>query len=761
MRVYEVAKLYGLTTKDFMALLKKKGVAVSSHMVVATDEVVAVAKSFTKKEEKKELEASPAKSARKEGGEKKKEPRSSLGDNSVSGVSTQSSSTTEGAGLHKQRVAEDEKSDLLKYEINSQMGDSRAGLPVKGAEKLVSRKGGRGSGRSQARRGGKRGRRQKAGVEVVVPEVVTSIVVEKDLPLSLTAELLGKGVGEVIFALLKKGVVCNRNNAVSADLIEQLAKDFNIEVERPGADEHQGGSQSKLVARSAVATSSTTRPRWPVVVVMGHVDHGKTTFLDYVRNMSVAASEKGGITQHLGAYEVDSSHGKIVFLDTPGHEAFSYIRQRGTRVTDIVVLIVAADDGVKPQTVEAIKYAQQAEVPIVVAINKIDKVSSPAALEGVKRQLAQHGLMAEDWGGDVVCVPISAKTGKGVDDLLEMLVLQSQLMELCEEPGAAAKAFVLESHQERGLGAVATVLCMSGKLSVGDYFVCGDASGKVRLLIDSHGKRVKRVGVSTPVRVVGFDSFVSIGDWLEVVSRDGYLKAKANKGRLTGPLRQDSQLSSRPQVEIGAGSEKVINLVVKADTRGSLEALSSAIDMLVKKHKKIGCPINILSSGIGDIVESDIEFAFDTGAELIGLHVKAEKNAITLAGEKNKQFYLYAIIYQAIDTLEKLLLSKREAVKSWNKVGKAVVRKVFNIKGLGVIAGCYMQEGVISRPCKVECVRDGVVLGDSKITSLQREKKHVKEVHAGFECGFIAESFHDWQEGDSVVCYIEVVQEPT
>lgn len=765
-----------------MAVLKDRGFIVSSHMAVASDDLIAASEKFFSQQESSQRASSKEVFVKQEEKKIQHEHEKALdngsdtknlethrmpedsrnkinkkADNAAIRTVPIKQQASEDTRLHKEYILEqDESGDLLKYQIDAQIGEGQITLPVKGhefVEKLLQKTG---IGRS-VRRSGRRRRRMRSEQVVQESTPVTQVVLQKDLPLVEVATLLGKGVGEVILALLKKGAVYNKNSMVPIDVIEQLAQSFGIQSEKSKKPEVTNlfSSQKKAV----VAVSKTSRLRWPVVVVMGHVDHGKTTLLDYIRKMNVAAGERGGITQHLGAYEVDSQHGKVVFIDTPGHEAFSYIRQRGSRITDIAILVIAADDGVKPQTIEAIKHAQAAQVPIIVAINKVDKVSSPTPLETVKRQLAQQGLMPEDWGGDVVCVPISAKTGQGIDTLLEMIILQSQLMDLHEEPGAKTKAFVLESYQERGLGSVATVICSSGTLRVGDYFICGEASGKVRVLVNSSGKRIEQAGVSIPVRVVGFDAAAPMGDWLEVVSREEYLSAKSNRGQRAPEQRQEQGIRTFFAQEKDSKSDRVINLIIKTDTRGSLEALTSSIDSLVKKHKKIGCPINILSQGIGDITENDLEFALSTGAELVGLHVRVEKNAVLLAKDREKTIYLFGIIYELIDALEKMLIAKKEVVKTWNKVGKAVVRKVFAIKGLGVIAGCYLQEGVVSRNCKVACIRNGVMIAESKITSLQRDKKHVKEVHAGFEFGFIAEGFEDWQEQDEVICSLEVVQD--
>ncbi|MFH1644186.1 MAG: translation initiation factor IF-2 [bacterium] len=588
--------------------------------------------------------------------------------------------------------------------------------------------------------------------EKVLPRVVTEINIKGSLSLNEVANLMNKSAGDLIYVLLKKGIVCNINSILSEDTIKILAQEFNITVVTPQEKDFIAEIEKRF------EKNKTGQIRWPIVVVMGHVDHGKTTLLDFLRKKNVAAKEKGGITQHLGAYEVDSTHGKMVFLDTPGHEAFSYMRQKGARITDIAILVVAADDGVKPQTIEAIKHAKEAGVPIIVAINKIDKPGAKSGIESIKRQLAQHDLVTEDWGGQTICVPISAKTGEGVEELLEMITLQSEIMELKAESDLPARAFILESKMEKGFGPVATVIVVQGTLRQGDFFICGSGSGtgKIRLLVDSFGKKITQAGPSTPVKIVGFDSFVSLGDWLQVIDRQEYLKAKSSgisKGKI-----QDSSLdvSEVSLTEQGPLVGKCLNIIIKTDTQGSREAIVNSLAKLSKQKKDMHYPIRIISTGIGDITEGDILSAADTHSLILGLHVKPEKNAFILAKEKNIDLKIFDVIYHMIEELEKLLLSKKEAVITWKKTGELEVRKVFDIKKVGVIAGCYVRDGIITRNSKVECIRYGKKMGEGKITSLQKEKKTVKEVHSGHECGFVSESFHDWQVGDTVNVYTAI-----
>lgn len=773
MRVYEIAKELGLQSKEILSRLEKHGIILPSHMSVLPDQALEILKKPVSP--KKQEPSAPKKAADKPEEEKtvtvQSHPVKKIEHDKTPAVIRPQGTTpnevhaqeeqhtsrkaavrfqvTEeprSAGIKGYRVEDDEQ---LRFQLENE--GSPDGLPIKSESvtNLLVRKG----LIIERRPARKRGRRRRGRAPVVEQQAaaVTEVVVGKSLPLFEVAALLGKSAGELISTLLKRGMICNRNHVLSSDIIESLAQQFGIETIKEAAPVQQA---NELLAKKKISDLSKEEFRWPIAVVMGHVDHGKTTFLDHIRKMNVAAGEKGGITQHLGAYEVDSAHGKIIFLDTPGHEAFSTIRQRGARVTDIAVLIVAVDDGVKPQTVEAIRHAKEAGVPIIVAVNKIDKVQSPNALDTIKQQLSQHDLLAEDWGGQTILVPISAKTGQGVDELLQMIVLQSQLMDLRADAKASARAYVLESRLEKGFGPVATIICTEGTLHQGDYFVCGDSTGKVRLLINSHGQKVKQAGPSIPVQVVGFDSVASISEWLRVIPAAEYNKIRSSKSTATKTALEGP--AQRPVEVFTEKAKKEINIILKTDTRGSKDAVMHSIDKLSVKHKAIKCIINIVHSGIGDVSEGDIDLAANTNSFIIALHVKVEKNAQILARKLDVEVWNHEIIYRMIEDLEKLILSKREAVVSWVRCGEATVKKVFDIKGVGVIAGCYIKEGVFGRTCKVVCMRRGQKIGEGKITSLQRDKKTVKEVHAGFECGFMSDSFHDWVEDDTVICYNEV-----
>ncbi len=557
-------------------------------------------------------------------------------------------------------------------------------------------------------------------------------IILKPMLVGDVADYLLKPVNEVILTLLRWGVVAPKNKQLPEDIIARLAAHYGVEIEKKEATQKQA-----LVPLEKQGAGSL-KERLPVIVVLGHVDHGKTSLLDFIRKTRVVSKEKGGITQHLGAYQAHTNHGDLVFLDTPGHEAFPKIRQRGVRVADIGVLVIAADDGIMPQTIEAIQQLKTMKVPIVVAINKIDKVE-PVRLEVVKRQLAEQDLLPEEWGGEIVCIPISALTGKGVDQLLEMIALQAQLLELRASREGFARCYVLESKLEKGRGPVATLICQHGTLRVGDYFVCGSTSGRVSSIKNSQGKMLQLAEPSIPVLVAGFKDIPAAGDLFNVLPK--------------ADIRSTIQHKDGFAAFAMNRSEDGINLLIKTDTNSSREALLDAIHKLTKKSD---ASFNIVHSGVGDISESDVELAYSTGTVIIGLHVKAESNALLLAQRRSVSIRLYDIIYKLLESLaeESQKTKKVEMVKS--KIGEAIVRAVFDIKGVGVVAGSYVQDGRFVRDGYIIARRGSEKIGEGRIISLQRDKKTVKEVHTGYECGFVVEGITDWQVDDRAECYIEV-----
>ncbi len=564
--------------------------------------------------------------------------------------------------------------------------------------------------------------------------VTQGIIFKEPMTVGAVATAAGVPASDIIITLLRKGIVATINQLLPEETVIELASIYELPIEekpKVGVEEIEVLSKEQ---------TGEWKERLPVVVVIGHVDHGKTTLLDFIRKTRVASREKGGITQHLGAYEVPTNHGGIVFLDTPGHEAFSLIRVRGIKVADIAVLIIAADDGIKPQTIEAINAAKQAGIPMVVAINKIDKVS-PAQVETVKSQLSQYELVPEEWGGETIVMPISAKDGTGVDELLEVLVLQAQLMDLKANNTVPARGYILESHLEKGRGPVATVLCLHGMLRVGDYFAAGETTGRVSSLVNSIGERVKEVGPSVPVQIAGLSGLAHSGDLFEV-----HPQRVIRKGV---PSAQRADLLKRKAAQKGEGD---LYVIVKADNASSREAVVDALSRITSPHGSV----SVIQSGIGDITESDVIFAEDTGARIYGLHVKVQPNAVELIHKKNVFVKTFDIIYKLIEEVEELIESRKPVEMMLKKIGEATVLKVFDIKNLGIIAGSIVNDGRFVRDGKVIVYRGKVKVGEGKIKGLQRARKAVKEVHKGFECGFLVDGFDAWEVDDRVECYQEV-----
>jgi translation initiation factor IF-2 len=540
------------------------------------------------------------------------------------------------------------------------------------------------------------------------------------------------------------------NQVLDADTATLIASEFDHQVENVAFD-----AESVLEVEHQVEEQETAlTPRSPVVTIMGHVDHGKTSLLDSIRSTHVTDQEHGGITQHIGAYHVQVDGRSVTFLDTPGHEAFTAMRARGAKVTDIVVLVVAADDGVMPQTVEAINHARAAEVPIIVAVNKIDKAD--ANLERVKRGLSEYGLVSEDWGGDTVFAPVSAKTQEGIPHLLEMLLLQSDILELRANPDKLARGTIVEAKLDRGRGPVATVLVQEGTLRVGDAFVCGVFHGKVRAMIDDRGRKVEEAPPSSPVEILGLqgvpqagDSFVAVADEAKARQVAEYRQSKQRETELV----KSSKVSLEELYDqIKAGDMKELRVVLKADVHGSVEALTEALSRLSTEEVKL----RVLHGSVGGITESDILLAAASNAIVIGFNVRPESKGAALAAKEGVDVRLYTIIYEAVADVRAAMEGMLEPTYREQTQGRVEIRQIFNIQGVGTIAGCYVTEGKIQRGNLIRLLRDQVVIHEGKLASLKRFKDDVREVAAGYECGLSIEAFQDIKQGDTVEAYEKI-----
>ena len=586
---------------------------------------------------------------------------------------------------------------------------------------------------------------QEHKTQITIPKAIKRrIKIDDTIILSDLAKRMGIKAGEMIAKLMAMGVMVTVNQTIDFDTALLVATEFEYELERAAFEE-----EAVIKAKTDNPEDLVLRP--PVVTIMGHVDHGKTSLLDVIRRTNVTDNESGGITQHIGAYHVSLDKGQIVFLDTPGHEAFTAMRSRGASITDIVVLVVAADDGVMPQTIEAINHARVAKVPIIVAVNKIDKAN--ADIDRVLRQLAEEGLVPESWGGDTIIVNVSAKQKQGIDDLLEMILLQAEVMELKANPHALAKGRVVEAKLDSGRGAVATVLVENGTLHTGDMVVCGVHYGKVRTMLDDRGKTLESAGPSLPVEMVGLSGVPSAGDELVALGDEKgarqismYRTQKFRSKELAKTSRMSLEgLFDRIQEE----KVKDLNIVLKADVQGSIEALSDALIKL--SNQEVG--IHIRHSATGAITESDVTLAAVSDAIIIGFNVRPSIKVQALANEENVNIRFYNIIYNVLKDVKDAVVGMMASTFREEVLGNAEVREVFRIPKIGSIAGCYITDGRIERGQNMRLIRDGVVCYEGKIGSLRHFKEDVRTVQSGFECGISIENYNDIKQGDRIECY--------
>lgn len=561
------------------------------------------------------------------------------------------------------------------------------------------------------------------------------------------AELLGKKVNEVISKLINIGVMASMNNEIDYETCETIASGFEIEVEL--LEEDIEDEENDICVHTDKECDLAVRP--PVVTVMGHVDHGKTSLLDAIRETKVMEKEAGGITQHIGASEVVINDKKIIFLDTPGHEAFTSMRARGAKVTDIAILVVAADDGVMPQTIEAINHAKAAKVPIIVAINKIDKQGVNA--DRVKQELSEHGVLIEEWGGDVICVEVSALKRLNIDGLLEMILIVAEMEDLKANPNRNAAATVIEAHLDKGKGAVATVLIQKGTLKIGDSVVVGTTCGRVRAMLNDRGRRIKIAEPSTAVEINGLSEVPEAGDILLAVETDK--KAREIVEKRKNKIKEDDLRKSQ-RISLDAlfgqmkeGKIKELNVIVKADVQGSIEAVRQSLNKLSTEE----VVIKSIHGGVGAITESDVMLAAASNAIIIGFNVRPTSTAASLASRENVDLRMYRVIYNAIDDIESAMIGMLDPEYYEEELGKASVRATFKVPNIGLIAGCYVTEGKILRNAVVRLVRDGVVIHEGSISSLKRFKDDAKEVATGYECGIGIENFNDVKDGDVIEAY--------
>jgi translation initiation factor IF-2 len=617
----------------------------------------------------------------------------------------------------------------------------RGAQPGRRRRVVIDAQAGRKPGQKRDRGGPKPEAKREADVPTG-PVKVPSGVTVKDL-----AEKLGVSPAKIIGYMMGQGELVHQNVSLSDDAVELIA----IEFEREIVVQHAADEEDEVLAFDDPDEALVARS--PVVTIMGHVDHGKTTLLDSIRESSVVTTEAGGITQHIGAYQVDVDGGrKVTFLDTPGHEAFTAMRARGAKVTDVAVLVVAADDGVMPQTVEAIDHAKAANVPIVVAVNKIDKAD--ASPERVRGELVNHGLQPEEWGGQTIFVDVSAKAKQNLEQLLEMLLLQADILELRANPKADASGVIIESRLDVGRGPVATMLVQRGTLRVGDAVVAGDSWGRVKALNDYNGKRVKEAGPAVPVEILGFDKPPPAGELCRVVENDRVARQLAQKRAQRLRAEMLARRSKAVSLEdlfsaMQEGAVQELSLIIKADVQGSVEAAEGEIAKI--QHPEVS--VNVIHSGVGGITASDINLAAASNAIVVGFNVRPNAEAKALAEREGVDIRTYRVIYQLTEDIQQALIGMLAPEQVEEVLGEAEVRQTFKVSRLGTIAGCMVTSGNLVRGAQVRIVRDGAIIHDGRIGTLKRFQEDVREVAQGFECGLTIENFNDVKEGDVLEAY--------
>jgi len=580
--------------------------------------------------------------------------------------------------------------------------------------------------------------------------VVHDVLIPETITVANLAQKMSVKAAEVIKALMKLGTMVTINQVLDQDTAMIVVEEMGHVAKRAKLDDPEA-----FLTVAAQETSAPAEPRAPVVTVMGHVDHGKTSLLDYIRRTRVASGEAGGITQHIGAYHVQTARGTITFLDTPGHEAFTAMRARGAKVTDIVVLVVAADDGVMPQTVEAIHHARAAKVPVLVAVNKIDKPE--AQPERIRHELVAHAVVPEGWGGDTIFVDVSAKTGANIDTLLESILLQAEVLELKAPKSTPGKGIIIESRLDRGRGPVATVLVQSGTLNRGDIVLAGAVFGRVRAMLDEAGHAVQHAGPSIPVEIQGLSDVPIAGEEVMVLGDERKAREIAlfrqGKFRDVKLAKQQAAKLEGMFEQMGAGEHKALSLIIKADVQGSQEALVHALEKLSTEEVKV----NVVHSGVGAITESDINLALASNAVIVGFNTRADATAKKLMAAHGVDVRYYNVIYDAVDEVKAALSGMLAPEKKESVTGLVEVRQVFHISKVGTVAGCYVLEGVVRRSAMVRVLRDNIVIHAGELDSLKRFKDDVREVKAGFECGLSVKSFSDLKVGDQLEVF-EVVE---
>ena len=763
-RIYELSKKININSKDIIEKLKEMGNEVSSHMSAISEKEAQEIENFFIKPAKpqKEEKPEPKKEKKAPQVQKKPEQKPANNDNRNKPAKPVNNDKFKGGDNGKNNNAPKSNNNNHSNNVNknnnapSSNNKNRDGGNNNNKNKNNKNQnndnkkfnGGKDKNKKPMLQNEKKPEPPKQEVKPAEEDELQIKTIGENITVKELAEVLRMSGTELIKNLMKKGLMFGINQSIDFEQAAAIAEDFNVILEK---EEEKDIFEEAFSDEPDDDKDLVERP--PVVVVMGHVDHGKTSLLDSIRHSRVTAGEAGGITQHIGAYTVEIDGKPITFLDTPGHEAFTAMRMRGAQVTDIAVLVVAADDGVMPQTIEAINHAKAAGVEIIVAINKIDKPS--ANPDRVKQELIEYGLLAEDWGGSTICVPVSAVTKEGIDNLLEMIILSAEMKELKANPKRKARGTIIEAQLDKGRGPVATVLVQTGTLNIGDPIVAGSAHGKVRAMMDDKGRRVKKAGPSKPVEILGLSEVPVAGDSFYVAESEKQARQIAEsvvaKNRVD-MLKDTPQKVSLDDLfnQIQAGNVKDLNIVVKADVQGSVEAVRQSLEKLSNEEVRV----RIIHGGVGTITESDVMLASASNAIIIGFNVRPEPAAKTFADAEKVDIRLYRVIYNAIEDITAAMKGMLDPIYREKVIGHAEVRQLFKASGVGTIAGSYVLDGKFQRNAKVRIIRDGIVVYEGELESLKRFKDDVKEVNAGYECGLVFKKFNDVKEGDVAEAFI-------
>ena len=778
-RVHEVAKDFGMPTKAVTQILTDYVATPKNHMqVLETHELDVVFEYITQHNQVESLEeifkVEPKPAAKQE--EKAPEAAPAAKQPAVAGKAAAPAPGAKAPAPSAQptpRAEKPNKPHVPRQVAEKRVVDTRGGAAVnieKYNEKFETLAGSRGGnsfknsgGGKKEKIGNKNKQRQNAQVSSakrrqeerdkmqrlqleIAKKQQLKVEIPNEIAVGELASRMKKTAAEVVKQLFKLGVFASVSDVIDYDTAALVAMELGCKVEK----EVIVTVEERLIDDRADKEEELV-PRAPVVVVMGHVDHGKTSLLDYIRHANVASGEAGGITQHIGAYTVEINGSPITFLDTPGHEAFTSMRARGAMVTDVAILVVAADDGIMPQTVESINHAKAAGIPIVVAINKMDKAG--ANPDRIKQQLTEYDLVSEEWGGETIVCPISAKTGMGVDNLLENLVLQAEVLELRANPNRAAKGTVIEARLDKGRGPIMTVLVQNGTLKLGDIIIAGTCVGRVRTMINDKGQRVTEAGPSTPVEISGLGEVPSAGDVFNAVADERMARELAEERRIQ--QASGSSVAKKVSLEdlfsqIQAGEMKTLNLIVKADVQGSAEAVKASLEKISNDEVRV----KVIHSAVGAINESDVMLAATSGAIIVGFNVRPDNAARDSAARSNVDMRMYRVIYDCINEIEAAMKGMLSPKFRESVIGHAEVRETYKVSKVGTICGCYCQDGKIQRGCQVRVLRDNIVIHEGELASLRRFKDDVKEVASGYECGMQIDKFNDVKIGDIIECFV-------